>query len=301
VVGRDNLRAQVSAEIDFSQTESTSEEFKPNQGGEPAAVRSAQSSESGAPGQLTPSGVPGAVTNQPPTPASAPINGMAQGMQPAQVGGSNGSARRESLTNYEVDKTVRVTRAATGAVKRLSAAVVVNHRSTTDKKGNAQTVPLSQEEIDKLTALVQETVGFSKDRGDSVRVVNAPFQIEKPVEDGTPLWKQPEVLETLRHLAWPLGLALLALIVVFGAIRPVMKEAAPKEPVKLVDALVDDAQDLPALSDGSAQPDSAGELPALLAPKVDPLLRRIEEAKKLAKDNPAAVANMLRGWVSRDA
>ncbi|HMW22985.1 MAG TPA: flagellar basal-body MS-ring/collar protein FliF [Burkholderiaceae bacterium] len=303
VVGRDNLRAQVSAEIDFSQTESTSEEFKPNQGGEPAAVRSAQTSESGAPGSNLPSGVPGAMSNQPPAPASAPINGQAQAMQGAQTGGNGagGNLRREAVTNYEVDKTVRVTRAATGSIKRLSAAVVVNHRSTTDKKGNAQTLPLPQEEIDKLTALVQETVGFSKDRGDSVRVINAPFKPEKPAEDGTPFWKQPEMQQTLRQLAWPLALALVALIVVFGAIRPVLKEAAPKEPPKLVDAVVDDAQELPALGDGSTADGAGGLVPALAGPADDPMQKRLEEAKRLAKENPAAVANIVRGWVSRDA
>ena len=301
VLGRDNLRAQVSAEVDFSQTESTAEEFKPNQGGEPAAVRSSQSSESGAPGQALPSGVPGAMTNQPPTPASAPINGNAQAMQPAQTGGTNGTLRREAVTNYEVDKTVRVTRGATGAIKRLSAAVVVNHRTSTDKKGNPQTVPLPQEEIDKLTALVQETVGFSKDRGDSVRVINAPFKPEKPAEDSMPFWKQSDTQETLRQLAWPLGLALVALIVVFGAIRPVLKQAAPKEPAKLVDAMVDDAQELPALTDGSTADGVNGETPALAGPAVDPLQKRIDEAKRLAKENPAAVANIVRGWVNREA
>ncbi|BDI04455.1 flagellar basal-body MS-ring/collar protein FliF [Sphaerotilus microaerophilus] len=301
VLGRDNLRAQVSAEVDFSQTESTAEEFKPNQGGEPAAVRSSQSSESGAPGQALPSGVPGAMTNQPPTPASAPINGNAQAMQPAQAGGTNGTLRRDAVTNYEVDKTVRVTRGATGAIKRLSAAVVVNHRTSTDKKGNPQTVPLPQEEIDKLTALVQETVGFSKDRGDSVRVINAPFKPEKPAEDSMPFWRQSDTQETLRQLAWPLGLALVALIVVFGAIRPVLKQAAPKEPAKLVDAMVDDAQELPALTDGSTADGVNGGAPALAGPAVDPLQKRIDEAKRLAKENPAAVANIVRGWVNREA
>ena len=306
VVGRDHLRAQVSADIDFSQSESTSEQFRPNQGEEPAAVRSAQMSETSQGGTATPSGVPGAATNQPPVPATAPINGQAQAMQPAQAGGtvgSGGNSRKESVTNYEVDKTVKVTRAATGSIKRLTAAVVVNHRSSTDKKGNVQTVALSPEEIDKLTALVQETVGFSKDRGDSVRVISAPFQQDKPVVDDTPLWRQPEVRELLQQFAWPLGLALVAAIVVFGAIRPVLKEAAPKPPVPLLDAVVDDAQELPALADGSgggsgAEGAEEGEMPALLA---DPSSKKLEAARRLARENPAAVANIMRGWVNKEA
>ncbi len=306
VVGRENLRAQVSAEVDFSQTESTSEEFKPNQNGEPSSVRSAQSSEQTNGNAAMPTGVPGAMSNQPPTPATAPINGQAQAMQAANAGGaaSSSTVKREAVTNYEVDKTVRVTRGATGQVKRLSAAVVINHRTTVDKKGKTQTVPLTQEEVDKLTALVQETVGFNKDRGDSVKVVNAPFQVEKPVEDNTPLWKQPEVQDLVHTLALPLGLTLLALIIVFGAIRPALHAARPPEPAPLVDAMVDDLQELPngasagAANGGVIELGADGaHLPALPGPE-DSVAKRLEEARKLARENPAAVANILRGWVS---
>ncbi len=307
VVGRENLRAQVSAELDFSQTESTSEEFKPNQGQEPAAVRSAQTSESNGGATNMPTGVPGATSNQPPLPAAAPINGNAQPMQPAQTGGTGGTGKREALTNYEVDKTVRVTRGATGTIKRLSAAVVVNHRSVTDKKGVVQSVAMSQEDLDKLTSLVQETVGFSKDRGDSVKVINTPFQVEKPIEDTTPLWKQPEMRDLLRQFAGPIGLALLALVIVFGAIRPALKQAAPPPPAPpLLDAVVDDEQQLPALEGEEAAAaalalENAANVPALPSPAQIESQQRIENARKMARENPMAVANIMRGWVSGES
>jgi flagellar M-ring protein FliF len=309
VIGRDNLRAQVTASIDFTQTELTSEEFKPNQGQEAAAVRSAQTSEQSNGGAIQPSGVPGATSNQPPGPTTAPINGPAA---PLQAGTGNGAAqggqsKREAVTNYEVDKTVRVTRSPTGTIKRLTAAVVVNHRSSTDKKGNVQSVPLSQEELDKLTALVQEAVGFNKDRGDSVKVINAPFQVEKQTVEDVPLWKQPQTQDLVRTLAGPLGLALLAAIVVFGAIRPVLKQASP-EAVR-VEAVVDDGAELPALSaDGSPTLNADGSvhhataaLPAPEEPKADPAQARLDEARRIAAENPAAVANILRGWISANA
>ena len=122
VVGRDNLRANVTADIDFTQTESTSEEFKPNQGDAPAAVKLLQRNESGAPGAAVPSGVPGAASNQPPVPATAPIAGGAAPLQAAQGGYGGGSLKRDAVTQYEVDKTVRVTRNASGTLKRLNAA-----------------------------------------------------------------------------------------------------------------------------------------------------------------------------------
>ncbi|HEY1392002.1 MAG TPA: flagellar basal-body MS-ring/collar protein FliF [Methylibium sp.] len=288
VVGRDNLRAQVAAEVDFSQTESTSEEFKPNQGQNPAAVRSQQSSSSIAGGVgAQPSGVPGAASNQPPVPATAPINGPAQPLQAAQGGaGSSGPARTEAMTNYEVDKTVRVTRNATGTVKHLNAAVVINHHAVTDAKGKTSYVPLGKDELDKLTALVQESIGFNQERGDSVKVINAPFRVEKPDAVELPLWKQPELLDLLRSAAVPGALTLLALIVVFGAIRPALKAARSSRPK--LNAVVDDVQSLPA----------ANLLPVLDAPQSD---NRLDVARRLAKDNPGAVANIVRGWVAKEA
>ena len=99
---------------------------------------------------------------------SVPRN-ASQPLQTAQGGAGGGAnGRRDATTNYEVDKTVRVTRNATGSIKRLNAAVVVNNRSVTDAKGKTTTVPLSPEEIEKLTSLVRESIGFKQDRGDSV-------------------------------------------------------------------------------------------------------------------------------------
>lgn len=292
VLGRDNLRATVTAEVDFSQTEQTSEEFKPNQGDNAAAVRASRVSESNRPGANVPTGVPGAVSNQPPVPASAPINGPAQTLQAASTGTNGGNAQREAETRYEVDKTVRVIRGATGTVRRLNAAVVVNHRTGVDAKGKPTSTPLSQEELDKLTALVEQGIGFSKERGDSVRVVNAPFRVEKaPEAEELPLWQQPWVLDLLRSGATPAALVLVALIIVFTLIRPAIKAATAK-PEPIVGETVDE------LVDGGAALPGPDQLPALEAPRSND---RLEAARKLARENPAAVANIVRGWVSGEA
>ena len=286
VVGRDNLRATVAAEIDFSQTESTSELFKPNQGAEPAAVRSSQTSESSNTQATAAAGVPGAASNQPPTPPTAQINGPAGALQGAQ-GSTAGNLRRESVTNYEIDKTVRVTRNATGTVKRLNAAVVVNHRVTPGAKGKVTSTPLSPEELEKLTALVQESIGYSKERGDSVKVINAPFRSEPaPPVESVPLWKQEVVQDTLRLGAVPGALALVALAIVFGLIRPALKTSATPVPAaagRQLDAVVADEIEMPAA--------------ALAAPRAQ---EKLVGARSLARDNPAAVANIVRGWVSKE-
>ena len=295
VLGRENLRANVTAEIDFSQSEATTEEFKPNQGKDAVAtLRSQQSTEQSGGGTALPSGVPGAASNQPPVPATAPITGAAQPLQAAPGGTSAGSTKREAVTNYEVDKTVRVTRNATGTVKRLNAAVVVNHRTATDAKGKLTTTPLSDDEIEKLSALVRESIGFSKDRGDSVKVINAPFKVE-PVNTTTlPLWKQPELIDMLRAAAVPAGLGLVALLVFFGILRPALKVAlappAAPPPGSRVDTLVAGDETLPGLHSPVVK--------ALEAPRQS---QNLDTARQVAKQNPMAVANVVSGWVNGEA
>ncbi|MGZ5241190.1 MAG: flagellar basal-body MS-ring/collar protein FliF [Caldimonas sp.] len=289
IVGADNLRATVTADVDFSQTEATSEEFKPNQGSEASiAIRSQQTSEQGGGnGGALPSGVPGAASNQPPIAATAPLTGASQPLQgaPSATATVGTSGRREAVTNYEVDKTVRVTKNASGNIKRLNAAVVVNNRTVVDAKGKSTQVPLGAEEIDKLSTLVRETIGFNKERGDSVKVINAPFKVEPVTNVETPFWKSPDLIDLVRAAALPAGLAIVALLVFFGLRRPAVKSAfAPRLPAPgtRIDAVVDDAQTFEALP-----------APAYL--------RQLEGAKALARDNPAAVAGIVRGWVGSRA
>jgi flagellar M-ring protein FliF len=292
IVGRDNLRATIAAEIDFAQTESTAEEFKPNQGNAPAAVRSQQVSESGSGAQGVPSGVPGAASNQPPVPATAPVNGDKQALQANASGGTASSSRRDAVTNYEVDKTVRVTRNATGNIKRLNAAVVLNHRVTTAPNGKTTSTPLSNDEIEKFTALVQEAIGYSKERGDSVKLINTPFKVDaipKPAE--LPLWKQDWLIDLVRSAATPAALVLVALVIVFGFIRPALKAALPApQPASgnQLNVVADDPVALP----------GAGGAPMLEAPRAT---AHLQTARDVAKQNPAAVANIVRGWVKGDA
>mgnify|MGYP002136887475 CR=1 FL=1 len=289
VVGRDNLRATVTADVDFSQTEATAEEYRPNQGpNAQAAVRSNQNSESTNANAAPPTGVPGAATNQPPVPATAPVNGASAPLQAAQGGAGLTSSRKEQVTNYEVDKTVRVTRGAVGNVKRLNAAIVVNHRSVTDAKGKTTTQPVPAEEITRLTDLVKEAMGFNAERGDSVKVVSAPFVVDKTEPTDTPFYKQPWLIDIARSAIVPLAFVAIALIAVFGMIRPAIKAAAPlprEDKPETVDEVVDDTELLP----------TADGMPKLEAPVHS---EKLDRARSLARDNPVAVANIVRDWMA---
>ena len=289
IVGRDNVRATITAEVDFAQSEATDELFKPNQGGAPAAVRSQQMSEANNGPSSTPSGVPGALSNQPPVPATAQINGASTpAVSAAAAGGS--STRRDNVVNYEVDKTVRVTRNATGNVKRLNAAVVVNHRVVTDAKGKTTSTPLSNDEIEKLTALVQEAIGFSKERGDSIKLINAPFRTETmmPKVEAQPVWQQPWLLDLVRAAAVPAALVIVALLVMTGLIKPALKAAGSSPVGRQLDAVV---------ADPLAPPLPSAPL-ALASPQSE---RTLADARALAKQNPAAVAHIVRDWVSKES
>lgn len=293
VVGKNNVRAQVSAEVDFSQTESTSEQHRPNQTPDASAVRSQQVVEStGEVKPQPPTGVPGATSNQPPQNANAPINGQAQPLQAAGAQNANAipGSKRESVTNYEVDKTVRVTRGSTGSVKRLTAAVVVNYQPVVEEGASAPVMKaLSADQQAQMLALVRETIGFSQERGDSVNLMNAPFQ-QAEKDPALPLWKQPEMMELARSLGWPIGLSLAAALLLLGLVRPMVKGNKAKDKDRAaggqLDLLEADMLDRPAL-------------PAPLAPgEPTPEQVRLEQARSLAKQNPIAVANIVKTWVN---
>jgi flagellar M-ring protein FliF len=296
VVGRNNVKAQVTAELDFSQTDSTSEQYRPNQTPDATVIRSQQVLESRENSTTNTAVVgPGAVANQPPAPSAAPINGPGQTLAAAGQQGATdqGATKRESTTNFEVDKTVRVTRGNNWAVKRVSAAVVVNYQSA-EEKGKMVTKALTPEQIEQMTALVRETIGFNRERGDSVNLMNAQFQQDVPQQNDMPLWKQPETVELARSLAWPVGMSLFAALVLLGLVRPALKALGKPKQFPMAGAQLD------ALEAEMLQ------RPALPAPKpgepveATPEQLRLEEARALARQNPMAVANIVKNWVNGD-
>ncbi len=294
VVGKGNVKAQVTAELDFSRSESTSEIHAPNQGQAPSAVRSQQVLEAiGEKEPVPPTGVPGAVSNQPPQTAAAPINGAAPVLQAANAENSNiltiPGSKRESVTNYEVDKTIKVTRSSTGTIKRMTAAVVVNYLPGATAEGTVVPQALTEAQQAQMLALVRETIGYNAERGDSVNLMNAQFQQDTGrLASDLPLWQQPETIALAKSVMWPVGLVLAALILALGGVRPILKARKKKEQAQL-DLLAADEIERPAL----AAPLKPGE------PTPEEL--RLQQARALAKQNPIAVANIVKTWVNGEA
>jgi flagellar M-ring protein FliF len=290
LVGADNVHAQITADVDFSQAEQTAETFGPNQPPNEAAVRSQQTLEQRNNGEQTPTGVPGALTNQPPVPATAPINAVASAV--AQSPGAAGSSRKEATTNYEVDRTIRYTKLPVGSIKRLSVAVIVNNRMVTDKNGKTASVPLKDDEKEQITALVKEAMGFNAGRGDTLNVLNSAFNESKETVAEVPLWQQPEMValakEVLRYLLI-LGIVLYLLL---GVIRPAFKNIekarqAEEEKIRL-------AEEEKAAKEQKEQEDQE------YVHAVQPYEQMLHAVKLMAQEDPKVVASVIKDWVSKD-
>ena len=289
IVGAKNVRAEASAEIDFSSVEQAAETYKPNQKPDDITIRSLQSNESNTSSGGAATGVPGALSNQPPAAATAPIVAPpAVGATPAATAAAEPvNSQKNMTTNYEVDKTVRYVQQGMGGIKRLNVAVVVNNMPVIDKKGKTTYRPLTAAEKTQINDLAQQAMGFSKERGDSLTVVNSSFAGE-PVEilPDVPLWKNLEVIEYGKDaLRFIVGIVVL-LMVYKKALSPVLRKLMAGTP-KLLKAPEDDEDAVVSLSGEQAK-----------LPKNSSYEQSLEAAKQLAKDNPRMVASVVANWTS---
>ncbi len=290
IVGMDGVRAQVVADIDFTTQEQTSESYSPQQ----KALRSEQLFEQSSGQSAVASGVPGALSNQPP--AGGSLEASEQG-EPTLA--KNNTSR--AVRNYELDRTISHVRQSPVSLKKLSVAVVVDYRSVTDKKGKVKREPLSEDELAYIKALVRETVGLDESRGDSINVVNAPFQQPEEVEPlpEPPIWEQPWVWNIAKQVLGGLGV----LLVIFGVLRPMLTNLAQhgKQVEKLAMAA--------ALPEGQTAEGAAAQLgdgsgagsPALTHQPGQQGGQDLKEAaSSLAREDPQRVAQVMNTWVAGD-
>ena len=280
LVGRNNARVQVTADVDFSRIESMAETFKPNQDKAAAAVRAQQSNQSMTTTAAGAQGVPGALSNQPPANATAPIDGKSGASATTAATSTPTSTRKDESTSYEVDKTIQHTRNPVGEVKRMTAAVVLNLRRQTDDKGKASSTPLSPQVMEQINALVKEAMGFNGKRGDSLNVVNTAFN--EPERENVPevaWWKDPDNISIAKETGKYLLLVGLLAYAFFGVLRPGMRRAL--------------------------EPMNAPQLQAIGGPPDTELIAeqrgdQLQLARKMAREDPKVVANVVKSWVSKD-
>ena len=297
IVGRDKVRAQVTADVDFTVTEQTQERYNPDQ----PALRSEQVNEEQMRGAGA-GGVPGALSNQPPAAGNAPEN--AQGPEGPAADAINSS--RQATRNYELDRVISHTRNSPLSLRRLSVAVVVDDISSVDADGNVSVRERTPEEIERLTDLVREAVGFDTRRGDSVRVLNSSFLSPEPVADlpEIPIWEQGWFLDTVKQV----GGLLLVLVLIFVVLKPTMKRLTASH-AEFAGQTAGGARVEGPLGDRQAGGTQAGEESLLLGSDGEPVQlpgggryeNIMDAARNLVDEDPKRVAQLVKTWMHEEA
>ena len=323
VLGNDRYKAEVSADVDFSSVESTSEQFNPDQ----PALRSEQSTNEQRTASNGPQGVPGALSNQPPAPATAPQQtgqagaagaGMVQPGQPLLD--ANGQQimdpatgqpmlapypadkRSQSTRNFELDRSISHTKQQQGKVNRLSVAVVIDDQAIVNPaNGEVARTPWSADQLARFTRLVQDAVGFDASRGDSVSVINVPFSSERgEVIADIPFYSQPWFWDVVKQV---LGV-LFILVLVFGVLRPVLNNITGNGRNKQVAGIGSDAE-MAGMGglDGELANDrvSLGGPQSIMLPSPsEGYDAQLNAIKSLVAEDPGRVAQVVKEWINAD-
>ena len=301
IVGSGRVRASVNADLDFTITERTQESFNPDL----PALRSEQLSEDRAANSAAASGVPGALSNQPPENATLQPPEVPAGAGNNQAPGVAQNTSKRSLRNYELDKTVSHTKLATGTVRRLSIAIVIDNKQEVNENDELVSKAWATDELDRFTALVKEAVGFDATRGDTVNIINSSF-IPPPELEAVPepsLLEQPWVWDVAKQAVGAIGV----LILIFGVLRPIMRSLAEKgvQSMAQANALV------PAGAAAGAHGGAMGGEDQLSLSGANPQRaqlegprsgyeQNLETAKSVVKDDPKRVAQVVKNWVNED-
>ena len=296
IVGFDDVRAQVTADLDFTSTEQTSETFNPDL----PAIRSEQLTEEQRSGGASPAGVPGALTNQPPGNATVPEVANGDGANGQNSAKEQQQLRKKEVRNYELDKTISHTQKAVGSLEKLSIAVVLNNPSTTDAEGKVSQTQYTPEEIDRFKTLVKNSVGFNVARGDTVSVIATDFFVG-PAAEPLPevaIWQQPWVMDVAKQA---LG-AIFVLYLLFGVLRPTMKKMMEKPPAPDPSNYVmlgADGQPVREVQDNTVA-DTAISVPISELGKGSSYETSLASVRDYVKDEPKMAASVVKNWVAEE-
>jgi flagellar M-ring protein FliF len=298
VLGQGKFKAQVSAEIDFTATEQTEELYNSDL----PALRSEQTLDESRVGSAPPEGVPGALSNQPPGPNNVPeVAGGAEGG--AGTGAAPGSNRKQATKNYELDRSISYTKQQMGRVSRLTVAVVIDDLQVAGEDGETQAQARTAADIERLQILVKSAVGFSAQRGDVVSVVNSAFVPEVPlIDEEIPIYKQAWVWDIAKQV----GAALFLIMMVFGLLRPILKNlvAGGTVPAGIGSGAAGEvASELDGLNSDDMSDDSVtfgGRDDGLLPTPNESFDYQVNSVRSMIAEDPARVAQAVKQWVKDD-
>ncbi|MDQ0431109.1 flagellar M-ring protein FliF [Pantoea agglomerans] len=309
LVGERNIRAQVTAKLDFTQLEQTLEQYQPNADPQKMAIRSRQASMTEQGNGARASGVPGALSNQPPQPSATQVvrpatktgGGTRAKSDTAQSSADDAAItsaqpvrpynnRSDETTNFEVDRTLTHTRAAAGRIERLSVAVVINHLP---KEGAAKAEPIADAELEKIRDLVKEAVGFEAARGDSVNVLNSPFNgvTEEPE---IPLWENENFLSLLVSFARYLAIAIITWVMWRKLVQPAWVGYQETSLRKM--EMEKEARD----EELAAKKRAADAENRARAQKREDTAINSQQLRELAEKEPRVIALVIRQWMNKE-
>jgi len=290
ITGPQNVKAQVTASIDFSRIEETAETYKPNQRRNTKAIRSSQTLETLNTLKTT-EGVPGALSNQPPADATMAITKPGNGQGANSTKDVTTNSRKEATSNFELNRTIQHTKLPAGNIRRLSVAVVINNPSMVGKDGKITTRPYTQAENAQINALVKEAMGFDTKRGDSLNVLNQAFNtVPEPVIPEVTWWKDPNNIPLAKDLFKYIMIAAGIGFLLFGVIRPTFRNLAAQAA----------AQAEAAAAAAEAEDAAAHHGHASQFTKQNSYEDNLELAKQLTKDDPKIVASVVKEWVNKE-
>jgi len=325
VLGNGRYKAEVSADVDFSAVESTSEMFNPDQ----PALRSEQQVNEQRSSSLPPQGVPGALSNQPPGAASAPEQATAAAATPSAIApgqpllDANGQQvkdpvtgqpmlapypadkREQSTKNFELDRSISHTKQQQGRLRRLSVAVVLDDQAKLNPAtGETTHTPWAAQDIERFTRLVQDAVGFDASRGDSVSVINTPFVAELGEEAIVLPWYEQGWFEMLLSTLKQLFPALFIFILVWFVLRPVLNNITSGGKGK---DLVAGGRDVELGEMGGLEGDLAADRVSLGGPQsillpspTEGYDAQLNAIKNLVAEDPGRVAQVVKDWINAD-
>ena len=301
LVGDENIRAQVTAQIDFTEQEQTLEQYQPNSEPEKMAIRSRQASLSEQGNRRGASGVPGALSNTPPAPATAPLTqplntpaddnkekttGNSTNREPAQPYNN----RSDETTNFEVDRTLTHTKSNTGRIQRLSVAVVINHlpQGEEGKPG-----PIGEAELTRINALVKEAIGYNAARGDSVNILNSAFNgvVEESVP---PFWEQDRFYALLMAIARYLVIAIIGWIMWRKLVQPAWFRHQ-ETTIRRLEMEKEAREEEIAAKKRAAEKSNRDRAQQ----RVDTELNG-QQLRELAEQEPRVIALVIRQWMSKE-
>ena len=305
VVGYGRVRANVTADLNFDRVSMNEELYDPAT----QVVRSSQFVEENSLEREPPSGQVSVQGNLP------GIGGdLLADPKPVLEGG-----RTEEVTNYEISKTIRTTTREVGEVKKLSVAVLVDGKYTTDAEGNRIYEPRTEEELSQIDALVKSAIGFDEDRGDRLEVTNMQFA-SVDAGDGATItdaflgFAREDLLDAVEVIAISIMIILIILLIVQPMMGRLLSDGAKSGNENLEAELLAARANNPALAgpDGSTAQISSQSASSSGESEDDQALidmqsvegkvkaSSVKKVEDIVENYPAETVNVLRGWMSSE-